>query len=65
MENSCIAEFTGNGTRIQLIAQENDYVVFTRVLANWDLDDVDWFDKKEQAIARFLFLTNIILLDVK
>lgn len=65
MKNEVAAEFTANGTRIQLIAQEDGFVVFTRVLADWDLDDVDWFDRKERAIARFLFLTYRILLEIQ
>ena len=66
--DKCIAEFTANGTRFQLIAHNNGedgYTVFTRVLCNWDLDDVDCYNKKEHAIARFLFLTNRILLEVQ
>lgn len=68
MTNKCIAEFTANGTRLQLIAHENGrdgYTVFTRVLNNWDLDDVDCYNKKEHAVARFLFLTYRILLEVQ
>ena len=68
MGNKCIAEFTANGTRFQLIAHDDGrdgYTVFTRVLNNWDLDDVDCFNQKENAIARFLFLTNRILLEVQ
>lgn len=66
MTDKIIAEFTANGTRFQLIAQGRDgYTVFTRVLNNWDFDDVDCFHKKEHAIARFLFLTNRILLEVQ
>lgn len=68
MSNKCIAEFTANGTRFQLIAHNNGrdgYTVFTRVLNNWDLDDVDCFNKKEHAIARYLFLINRILLEVQ
>lgn len=68
MNNKCIAEFTANGTRFQLIAHDegrDGYTVFTRVLNNWDLDDVDCYNTKEHAIARFLFLTNRILLEVQ
>ena len=68
MTNKIIAEFTANGTRFQLIAHDegrDGYTVFTRVLNNWDLDDVDCYNKKEHAIARFLFLTNRILLEVQ
>lgn len=67
MSNKCIAEFTANGTRFQIIAHDegrDGYTVFTRVLNNWDLDDVDCYNKKEHAVARFLFLTNRILLEV-
>lgn len=67
MNDKCIAEFTANGTRFQLIAHDggrDGYTVFTRVLNNWDLDDVDCYNQKELAIARFLFLTNRILLEV-
>lgn len=66
--DKCIAEFTANGTRFQLKAHNNGedgYTVFTRVLSNWDQDDVDCYNKKEHAIARFLFLTNRILLEVQ
>lgn len=68
MSNKCIAEFTANGVRIQLIAQDDghaEWLVFTRVLNNWDLDVVDCFCLKENAVARFLFLTNRILLEVQ
>lgn len=68
MNDKCIAEFTANGTRFQLIAHDegrDGYTVFTRVLNNWDLDDIDSYNKKENAIARFLFLTNRILLEVQ
>ena len=68
MTDKCIAEFTANGTRFQLIAHDDGrdgYTVFTRVLNNWDLDDVDCYNQKENAIARFLFLTNRILLEVQ
>lgn len=68
MNNKIIAEFTANGTRFQLIAHDegrDGYTVFTRVLNNWDLDDVDCYNKKEHAIAQFLFLTNRILLEVQ
>ena len=66
MSDKCIAEFTASGTRFQLIAHDegrNGYTVFTRVLSNWDIDDVDCFNQKEHAVARFLFLTNRILLE--
>ena len=65
MNEKCIAEFTANGTRLQLIAHDegrDGYTVFTRVLNNWDLDDVDCYNQKKTAIARFLLLTNRILL---
>lgn len=68
MSNKCIAEFTANGTRFQLIAHEDGtlgYTVFTRVLSNWDLDDVDCYNSKDHAIARYLFLINRILLEVQ
>lgn len=68
MSDKCIAEFTANGTRFQLIAHDegrDGYTVFTRVLNNWDLDDVDCYNQKENAVARFLFLTNRILLEVQ
>lgn len=68
MYDKCIAEFTANGVRFQLIAHDDGldgYTVFTRVLDDWDLDDVDCYNKKEHAIARFLFLTNRILLEVQ
>lgn len=68
MSNKIIAEFSANGTRIQLIAHDegsDGYTVFTRVINNFDLDDVDCYNKKEHAIARFLFLTNRILLEVQ
>lgn len=67
MNNLVVAEFTANGTRIQLIAHEggrDGYTVFTRVLNNWDLDDVDSYNQKESAVARFLYLTNRILLEI-
>lgn len=67
MNDKVLAEFTANGTRIQLIAHDggrDGYTVFTRVLNNWDLDDVDCFNQKANAIARFLYLTNRILLEV-
>ena len=66
--DKCIAEITANGTRFQLIAHNNGedgYTVFTRVLNNWDFDHVDCYVRKEHAIARFLFLTNRILLEVQ
>lgn len=68
MRDKCIAEFTANGTRLQLIAHDDGrdgYTVFTRVLNNWDLDDVDYYIRKEHAIARFLYLTYRILLEVR
>lgn len=68
MNNKVVAEFSANGTRIQLIAHNegrDGYTVFTRVLNNWDLDDVDSYNYKENAIARFMFLTNRILLEVQ
>lgn len=64
MSNKVIAEFTAKGVRVQLIAHDdgNDgYTVFSRVLNNWDLDDVDCYCLKESAVARFMFLTNRIL----
>lgn len=67
MNNKVVAEFTANGTRFQLIAHEDGregWTVFTRVLNNWDLDDVDYYNQKASAIARFLYLTNRILLEV-
>ena len=62
-----IAEFSANGTRILIIEQDegkNGYMVFARVLNNWDLDDIDEFDEKEHAIMRFLYLSNRILLGI-
>lgn len=64
MSDKCIAEFTADGKRIQLIAHDNGrdgYTVFTRILSNWDLDDVDCFNKKEHAIAWYLYLINSAL----
>lgn len=66
MTNKIIAEFTAHGKRIQLIAHENGvdgYTVFTRVLSNWDQDDVDCYNRKEHAMARFMFLINTTLLE--
>lgn len=66
MTDKIIAEFTANGTRIQLIAHEGGrggYTVFTRVLNNLDLDDVDCYSKNQHAFAKFLLLTNRILLN--
>lgn len=68
MNDKIIAEFTAYGTRIQLIAHNeglDGYTVFTRVLNNWDLDDVDCFNKKKSALAQFIFLTNRILFKVQ
>lgn len=68
MNNKVIAEFSADGTRIQLIEHNegrDGYTVFTRVLNNWDLDDVDSYNYKENAIARFLYLTNRNILEVK
>lgn len=68
MNDKCIAEFSANGTRFQLIAHDEGrggYTIFTRVLSNWDQDDVDCYNKKEHAIARFLFLINKTLLEVQ
>lgn len=68
MNDKVVAEFTANGTRFQLIAHEGGregWTVFTRVLNNWDLDDVDCYNQKSSAIARFLYLTNRILLEVQ
>lgn len=68
MNDKIIAAFTANGVRFQLIAHDDGrdgYTVFTRVLNNWDLDDVDVFNRKDSAIARFMFLTNRILLEVQ
>lgn len=67
MNQKVVAEFTANGTRFQLIAHDEGregWTVFTRVLNNWDLDDVDCYNQKQNAIARFLYLTNRILLEV-
>lgn len=67
MNDKCIAEFFANGMRIQLIAYDDGrdgYTVFTRVLNNWDLDDVECYYQKEHAVARFLFLTNRILFEL-
>lgn len=66
MKNRVIAEITAYGKRIQLIAHENGeegYSVFTRVLSNWDQDDVDCYNRKDSAMARFLFLANTLLLE--
>lgn len=68
MNNKIIAEFTAYGKRIQLIAHENGadgYTIFTRVLSNWDQDDVDCYNRLDSAIARFLFLVCNILLERK
>lgn len=68
MSNKCIAEFTANGVRFQLLAHDegrDGYTVFTRVINDWGLDVVDCYVKKEQAVARFIFLTNRILLEVQ
>lgn len=66
MKNKVIAEFTAYGKRIQLIAHENGvegYSVFTRVLSNWDQDDVDCYNQEESAKARFLFLVSSLFLE--
>lgn len=68
MSNKCIAEFTANGVRYQLLAHDegrDGYTVFTRVINDWGLDCADCYIKKEHAVARFLFLTNRILLEVQ
>lgn len=68
MNDKVIAEFSANGVRVQLIAHDegrDGYTVFTRVINNWDLDDIDPYNKKENAVARFLFLTNRILFVVQ
>lgn len=68
MNNKVIAEFTANGTRFQLIAHDegrDGFTVFTRVINDLDLDDVDCYNKKENAIARYLYLINRILLEVQ
>lgn len=68
MNDQVVAEFTANGVRFQLIAHDggrDGYTVFTRVLNNWDMDDVDCYIKKEHAVARFIFLTYRILLEVQ
>ena len=68
MNDKCIAEFTAKGVRIQLIAHDDGrdgYTVFTRVINNWNLDDVDVYNWKDHAVARFLFLTNRIILEIK
>lgn len=67
MNDKVVAEFTANGTRFQLIAHDGGregWSVFTRVLNNWDLYDVGFYNLKANAVARFLFLTNRILLEV-
>ena len=64
MNDKVVAEFTADGKRIQLIAHDNGrdgYTVFTRVLNNWDLDDVDCYNKKEHAVAWYLYLINSVL----
>ena len=64
MRNQVVAEFTAYGVRIQLIAHDDGrdgYTVFTRVLNNWDLDDVDCYNKKKHAVARYLYLITSVL----
>lgn len=66
MNDKCIAEFTAKGTRFQLIAHDDGrdgFTVFTRVLSDWDLDDVDSYYIKEHAFARFSYLVNRILIE--
>lgn len=66
MNDLVVAEFTAKGTRIQLIAHDNGrdgYTVFTRVLDNWDLDEVDSYYRKEKAIAQFLYLSYRLLIE--
>lgn len=68
MNDKVVAEFTARGVRFQLIAHDggrDGFTVFTRVLEDWDLDDVDCYNRKEHAVARFLFLINRILLEVQ
>lgn len=68
MKDEVIATFEARGVRYQLIAcngGHDGFIVFTRVLNNWDLDDVDQFYQKENAIARYLYLISIIILEVK
>ena len=66
MSNMIIAEFTAHGKRIQLIAHEkgvNGYSIITRVLSNWSPIDVDFYNQKKNALARFMFLVNTMLLE--
>lgn len=68
MNNKSIAIFTANGVVFQLIAHNDGrdgYTVFTQVLGGGDLNEADCYNKKEHAIARFLFLTNRILLEAQ
>lgn len=65
MNDKCIAEFTAKGIRVQLIAHNDGrdgYTVFTRVLNDWDLDDVDCYNQRKSAFARFLLVINGIML---
>lgn len=64
--DTIMAEFTTRRVRIQLVCCDNGkdgYIVFTRVLDNWDLDDVDCYNKKENAVARYLFLISRMILE--
>lgn len=65
MTDKVVAEFTAKGVRYQLIAESDgwkSWTVFTRVLDNWDLDDIDIYTTKEKALARFLYLVNNCIL---
>ena len=67
MSDRIIADFAAKGTRLLLVAHDegrDGYTVFMRVINNLNLDDVRCYNKKVHAIARFLFLTNRILLEI-
>lgn len=67
MTDKCIAEFSAVGKRVQLIEHDDGrggYTIFTRFLDNWDLDDVDCYNQKESAFARFLLVINRIMLGI-
>lgn len=37
------------------------YIVFTRVLSNFDLDDVDFYNQLSTATMRFVYLANCLM----
>ena len=47
------------------LIEDNDgidgYIVFTRVIGNYDLDDVDYYNQLSTAKMRFVYLANCLM----